>query len=293
MDSRRTISLELQTISPLIANINPVNPYQLPNGYFEGLVKQIMQRIETEGESSSGVLEGINNELPYKAPQGYFEGLADNILKRIKALEASSPKEELNILSPLLGRIDRKVPFSTPSDYFEELTESVVVGTKAIDFVNEELENLSPVMTGLRHKQVYEVPVDYFESLPGKLLSLVRVQQPSKVVSLNFAKKIRRYAIAAVVTGIIIVGGLLFLNRPAMLSSDPVADVEKKIETATDNEIENFLENLNLSNTDENISTASADIDEHDLKEMFADVSEEELNEYINEYGNAQNAVTN
>src|SRR6185369_3720963 len=105
MESRITILNELREISPVVAEINPANPYQVPAGYFEGLAEKILLRLKN----------------PYSVPQGYFETLPDIILKKAKAQHSSSAKEELEVLSPLLSQISKKTPFSTPAGYFDEL----------------------------------------------------------------------------------------------------------------------------------------------------------------------------
>ena len=45
----------------------------------------------------------------YTVPNGYFEGLPAQILNRIKALEASDAKEELKYLSPLLSNVSKEM----------------------------------------------------------------------------------------------------------------------------------------------------------------------------------------
>ncbi|MGZ5285712.1 MAG: hypothetical protein ACXWB9_00940 [Flavisolibacter sp.] len=54
---------------------------------------------------------------PYQVPQGYFEGLPAAILARIK-LDQLDATEEIFELSPLLAGLSRKMPFEVPRDYF-------------------------------------------------------------------------------------------------------------------------------------------------------------------------------
>src|SRR5688572_28074739 len=63
-------------------------------------------------------LEAIN---PYRVPAGYFESLTEMILLRIKAEEATSVDEELEILSPFLKKIDKTPPYTVPQGYFDTL----------------------------------------------------------------------------------------------------------------------------------------------------------------------------
>jgi hypothetical protein len=319
MESRYDILSELQSISPIVAGIVPVTPYQIPTGYFDNLTGQMLELIKEEKSSAvllyasknpytvpdnyfenlpnqillylkseqvSPVLTGIAHKA-YEVPQGYFEGLAETILNRVKTLDSLSAKEELESLSPLLSKIDKQIPFSVPAGYFDDLTGNVVAGTKAIDLVNEELENLSPVMSSLKTENVYKVPAQYFESLPTTILAKAKAQKPAKVVSMNIGKKMMRYAAAAVVAGVVITAGLLFMNR----QNPSTALAEQKIQQETlnnvkglsDDEIFSFLETQ--SGPSDLLSLgSSSELDSDDVKEMLADIPESELQGYLADY---------
>jgi len=175
MDSRLTILAELREISPVLADLSPVTPYVVPDGYFEAFAGSVIQRIK---------------------------------------LEEVEPMSELSSLSPLLSSIGKQVPYQVPENYFAELSDQALVGAKAIEFVNEELENLSPVMIGLKSVNVYEVPNAYFDSLPERILNKVKHQQPAKVVKMRPFTRIARYAVAAVFIAFTAVGGWLMQKGP-------------------------------------------------------------------------------
>ena len=324
MNNRNYIINELNEISPRVAQIGSVNPYQVPAGYFEGLAEQVLQRAKAGEEVKFTVLQQAGNnpytvpqsyfdgladtilnrikteeaELsddlrragnnPYRIPQGYFDGLADDILKRVKAEEAANPTEELEILSPLLNKIDKKAPFSTPAGYFGELTDNAVAGAKAIEFVNEELENLSPVMNSLKSKQVYEVPAGYFENLPAQVLEKAKGQQPAKVVSMSFPRKMMRYATAAVVAGLIITAGWIYLGGnntedPAIPAGDSLLATTVELENISDELLEGYIDNQTIGLTEAPVAT-SYEIDANDMKDLLAEVSDEELQQYLEKY---------
>src|SRR4030095_15518437 len=88
MTNRNTILKELNDISSTLGNLDPQNIYTVPNGYFEGLPTQI--------------------------------------LNRIKALEAADAKEELEYLSPLLSKVSKKMPYSVPAGFFQNLSDNIV-----------------------------------------------------------------------------------------------------------------------------------------------------------------------
>ncbi len=69
---------ELQQLSPLLAGIKKVNPFEVPENYFEQVGDDITLLV-TEDRISS-VLADVSKEQPFEVPAGYFEQLADNIL---------------------------------------------------------------------------------------------------------------------------------------------------------------------------------------------------------------------
>src|SRR5215204_1720460 len=323
MDNRINILSELQSISPTVAGIAPVNPYKVPQGYFEDLATQILALTKQPSTSLTaaatnpytipeGYFEKFPEQIlaivknddsfellknkpanPYEVPDGYFENLAETILSRVKAQDSVSPKEELESLSPLLSKLDKAVPFTIPDEYFQHLSGNVMAGMKAIDFVNEELENLSPLMDGLRNENVYEVPPNYFAEFPAIVLSRAKEQKPAKVVSMSFGKKVMRYAAAAIVIGIVITAAMLFMNRQsASVTSESIVQVEEKIQSETqnklkgisDDELLNFMENQ-ASTLPDILNLAAADeIDDKDVQLKLADIPDAELKRYLTEY---------
>ena len=332
MENRINILSELQSISPTIAGIAPVNPYKVPRGYFENLATQILALtkqpsmtlpasiinpyIVPEGyfeklpEQILAIVKNddsselLNNKPanPYEVPNGYFETLAETILSRVKAQDSLSAKEELESLSPLLSKLDKAVPFTIPDEYFQDLSGNVVAGLKAIDFVNEELENLSPLMDGLKNENVYEAPANYFEDFPAKVLSRAMAQKPAKVVSMSFGKKVMRYAAAAVVIGIVITAAMLVMNRQnTSVTPASIVQVEEKIQSETqsklkglsDDELLNFLENQSSTLPDILSIAASNEINDEDVRLMLADIPDAELKQYLVEYSDSKEVLTN
>jgi hypothetical protein len=285
MDNRTTILNELREISPVVAGIGPGIPYSVPAGYFNELPANILLKINM-GEVESPTLSPISKSPVYEVPAGYFEGLAATVLNRIKASSATSPQEELAFISPLLNRLDKKSPLTMPAGYFNELSDNVVSGVQAIEFVNEELENLSPLMTSLKEKQVYEAPARYFDRLPAEILR--RVQTPAKVVSFSFRKRIVRYAAAAVVTGALAVGGYFYFAPHKIIDT-----VDSQIAQVPDQELENFLTDNTVALADAGTIVTNDTISENDSKDLFANVSDDELQKYLEEHGGVSNPVTN
>ena len=325
---------ELQSLSPTLAGIEPVNVYQVPEGYFEALVFYTLILVQEDqtpgilkgatrnpytvpdnyftgladyilslakGDFVPEILKDATKQSPFVVPNGYFEGLADVIINRLKSVETESPRDELQKLSPLLSQLDKKLPFSTPAGYFDELSADVVASTKAVDLANEELENLSPVISGLKDNTVYTVPSQYFDSLPGVILNRVREHKPAKVVTVSFGKKLVKYAAAAILAGIIITAGILLPGRKESTATGTVVKVEEKLRIETENklkelsddELSNFIENHEASIPDMLTSAASTEIDSEDVKLMLADIPDAELKQYLVEYGDTKDVLTN
>ena len=252
MNSRLTILEELKAISPVLAELNAVTPYMVPEGYFESFAAQLMKRL------------------------------------REKEVD---PKVELEILSPLLSKISRQVPYTLPDQYFSDLSDQALAGAKAIEFVNEELENLSPLMSSLKSKTVYEVPAGYFDSLPEKILIEARKQEPAKVIVMRPVRRIMRYAVAAVLIGVMAISAWL-MQRPAIESPVVKSKIEAGIQKASDEEILNFIQN-DEAPLSESMLNSDGDMDESDIKTMLANVSDGELEQFANESIDQNNSISN
>jgi hypothetical protein len=242
--------------------------------------------ISGELKQISLTVAEIGFNLPYQVPQGYFEGLAEAILKKIKA-ESVSAGEELQTLSPLLAGLNKKSPYHVPDGYFSELIENVVGGMKAVDFVNNELQEISTVLDELKDKNVYQVPQGYFENLAGNILNRVKEAEPAKVVSMNPARRLMRYAAAAVITGAMAIGGWLYFNNDkTVIDSDlQLAAVDQISDDGkvSDEEMASYLENETFATNTASVENTGNDdeLNASDVKEMLSDVSEDELKDYL------------
>jgi len=70
MEESTNILNELTALSPTLAAINKVNPFTVPNGYFDTLSDDILAQTFREQHSPA-------------IPAGYFNTLADNILNKL------------------------------------------------------------------------------------------------------------------------------------------------------------------------------------------------------------------
>ena len=285
-------------ISHTVAGITPVNPYEVPIGYFEGLADRILARVKGKDELPDVLKELVS--IPYKIPVGYFENFAAEILKKIRANEAGTAQEELEILSPLLSKLnkDKTLPFSIPAGYFNELADNAVSGTMAIEFVNDELENLSPLMNELKGVNVYNTPVGYFETLPVQLLERAKQQSSAKIIPISFGRKLMRYAAAAVTISAIITAAFFIFNKTDKTTgqtdtAELTKDIQEKTKQASDDDIFSYLEEQNISLAELSITNTTTDLDEEAMQEMLADVSDEELEQYLDLHTDSKQPLTN
>jgi len=118
---------ELKEISPLIAGMERVNVFTVPEGYFEGLATVILASLKDE---ESSLINSFSNQSSLTVPAGYFDSLADNIMARIKAGQNESAPDELRELSPMLYSIQNENVFKVPRGYFDELSDNILAQVK-------------------------------------------------------------------------------------------------------------------------------------------------------------------
>ncbi|MFI5154893.1 MAG: hypothetical protein ACHQEM_01830 [Chitinophagales bacterium] len=298
MQKESKIWNELKEISPLIAEIDWGSVLlSVPSEYFNELPDRILSRIkslETESPENelnqiSSLIGSLDKSEVYQVPERYFIGLPEQLIVRIKADEALNAAEELEILSPVLSNLDKAIPYGAPVGYFNDLPESLTGGIKAIEFVNDELENLSPVMISLKNQNPYRVPENYFENLSEHIIRQIKTQ-PAKVVSLFARKPFLRYAAAAALTGILITIGVFTFNKHSVSNIDPLALLSK----ASDQDIVNFIANQDiLLNEKANKGLASLEITDNDVKDLFGEIPDAELQQYVNERSSGKDLITN
>ena len=142
---------------------------------------------------------------------------------------------------------------------------------------DNELELLRSSLAGMPKQTPYTVPADYFEHFPSAMLKKV---QEAKVVRMPFSKRNWKLAAAAVIAGALLTGGWLFYRQPstATVTQQPVL-VQKQMQQVSEPEMVAYLERNNISVMDE--STGFSPIRATDLSLVFIDVSDQELQYYL------------
>ncbi len=227
------------------------------------------ENISAELQEISPLLNRIDRHLPlYAVPDGYFAGLALQILERVRTSAGE-----------------------VPAGYFDQFAGSMMARIRAMEAAEKEVpaleaSELPSLLESISRTNPYRVPVGYFEALPTQLLEAVQEKRKAKVVS--FSAKWMRYAAAAAVAGIITTITVLNIGRHT--DAVPVS----QIASIPDQEIINYLQEQDLPITDPASKVvASADFSDNDIKDLFSDVSDSELEQYSKTQDTPQKPVTN
>jgi len=255
MTNRNTILNELNDIGSALGNYSPQNIYTVPNGYFEGLPTQV--------------------------------------LNRIKALDATDAKEELEYLSPLLSNVSKEMPYSVPAGFFQNLSDNILqkIGEHSNHQTSEEeIASLSPLLSSLKNENPYSVPAGYFESLETK-----PEKQGAKVVSITRRRWYRLAVAAAVIGIIAIGGLLFIKpeidpNKKPLAWINK--NVNKKVSQDKLDEFVKLAEDETVNTVPENDVTNQAEIKEL-MKDVSEKEIEDFLNDAIALESNDKDALMN
>jgi hypothetical protein len=333
MQAKNDISDELRSLSALVEGIGRQMPYELPEGYFEGLppliLGKVLDRIARMAIHDEPVV-GLSKSLTFSVPEGYFDNLASQVLDRIKAGSISKDfsgkdfsgkdslgegvQEELARISPIVSRITRENPYRLPEGYFAEV---------------------SPILSVLKDKTTYVVPEGYFDYLPAAATEKVihegvrevfqqavsamaatsdegSAKGGARVIAIGSKGKVVKghwwkYAgVAAAACLILVFSWPQLHTRFSNISGgksdegqhvgtvDLASSMSQSLHKVSDQEILNYLDDQN-SILAEPVSnnTATLDMNDSDIKTLLGDVPDGELQQYMEEHGRANDIATN
>ncbi|MGZ5254068.1 MAG: hypothetical protein ACXWV4_06870 [Flavitalea sp.] len=252
MKSRETILDELKQISPLLAGIDPVNPYSVPYLYFEELEGKVKKAISAQDEQTGalstndelpGILTDLKASKPMTVPAGYFDSFASSVLQKIKE-EESVKKGKAEMLSPEPLFELKSVP-QNQEPVFEQSRLSRVPDTE---------KDSAPVIKMVPRRKVY-----------------------------------LQWAAAAVTVGIIALAVFLYTGNKQ--PGNNLATTNAEIEGFSMETLESFVDGqtLNLIPT---VASTSSDLKAEDMRVVMEDISEEALQLYLNtQTGNLETQV--
>jgi hypothetical protein len=204
----------------------------------------------------------------YSVPAGFFENLPGEVLQKIRDMQ-SIPAE---------FTFSREMPYAVPAGYFENLPGSILDKVTLDTDARQEIQELSPLLAGISRLMPFSVPSGYFEkeiTAPRKTIKVIAITR----------RKIFRYAAAAVMTGVFVLAGMIYVTGNA----DPqkaLARMEKKvtkeINRTSDKELIEFME-----------TTAGTDVAAIDMRDdingMLKDVPSAELQRFLDEIADPEN----
>ena len=111
---------------------------------------------------------------------------------------------------------------------------------------------------------------------------------------MSFTRRVLRYAAAAVVAGLIVTAGWMFLGKGPGIIDYPEKEIAK-LDSLSDETLQKYLENQTSSpaETATLASTTAEELDANDMKDMLADVTDEDLQVYLEKYSTLKNIQTN
>ncbi len=279
MESTNDILNELKELSPVLAAMEKVNVFTVPEGYFERLSEDIVACIGYEKGIAATISPAVKTE---DVPQGYFENLAETILAKVKNESAA---DELRILSPMLYSVQNENVFEVPQGYFDDFSDAILAKVKNENAVDE-LRTLSPMLYSIQNENVFDVPQGYFEGLGEEVLN--KVQPQTKVIVMKRrTTTFFKYAVAAAFTGVMALGVFKFTNTSVnsklpdyVTAGLKIEDVDQELSKISDDEIVKYLE---ASGSDVKTALVANSIDENELpseEEYLLD--EKALDNYLN-----------
>lgn len=280
-----------------LKQVNPNNPFTVPDGYFDELEQQIVSYIKLDELKTGSPSNG------FAVPENYFDELSNNISARITIEEAADkeatgftvPEEYFDELSQQIqsrvtveeGLNKSEDAFTVPQGYFDELSQNIqsrIAVEEALDKsedtfsvpkgyfeeLSQNIQSRIAVEEALNQEEAFAVPVDYFDKLTENILDKT-VNQPAEkkevvkpkkgIVRQLFTSHTFRYATAACIT--LAVGATILLTQNNAPEDHNHSFLHKSLSQVSVDDIKDYIQ----SNVDQNDSHALMD----DSKQVNAD----------------------
>lgn len=225
--------------------------------------------ISEELRDISAGLANINRGNVYSVSPAYFNTLSEKILSRINSNEERD------------YAFNSVTPYTIRRGYFENLASDILGKIKTssvgqLNEVHEELNEVAPLLNTINKASLYTVPEGYFDNLKA---STIAEKPQAKIFSLS--KKMRSYAAAAVVTGILAIGSYFIIDKDLSPTKSQAVNVKTAIKGLEDEEIINFLNTPATDNVTSSFSKKITPV--HEVKQKLKEMTDEELQQYLRE----------
>ncbi|HTR30679.1 MAG TPA: hypothetical protein VMH27_15515 [Puia sp.] len=322
MEERNEISVELSALSALVGGIDRQTPYVVPVGYFDRLPASVMSRIAS-ASSTFQVPEGYFDQFATSVLARLKAGasdpaLSDNPVRPI----GEGVAEELARLSATLGGISREMPYRLPEGYFDGLSPvlTLLKDNRTYKVPDGYFAELSPVLTVAHDRSTYRAPEGYFAALPERILDRVAEPfAPARVVAIDpgiieqdddgreggRVLKGKWWSYSSAAAAAIAACFLLIFSLPGVdASRESVVTAERSLQNLSDRDLQAYLDDQHaiLGESEDqhampgesiNNGTAALDMNEGAVKSLLAGVSDEDLQQYLDENGKAEDIATN
>lgn len=223
-----------------LKQVNPANPFTVPNGYFDSLEDHIVSSNNIYGLKDQQGLGG------FSVPEGYFEELTENIQSRLH-------------IDGYLNNGENG--FAVPADYFETMEQQIVARVLIEETMGGQYEH-------------FTVPDGYFNKLKSDILNkTVNVAEVKKksIVRKLVASTAFKYATAACFA--VAVGGGMLLNE--LVNQHNNSFLHRQLLTVPVDEIKDYLQfNVDAGETQHMILTESTPVNDEKLKNALQDYAD-------------------
>jgi hypothetical protein len=274
-----------------LKQVNPNNPFTVPDGYFNELEQQIVSYIKLDELKASSPSNG------FVVPENYFEDLSNIITSRI-IIEEAVDKEATGLTVPegyfdeLSANIQSRIAveealnnsedaFTVPPGYFDELRQNIqsrIAVEEALnksedtfsvpkgyfDELSQNIQSRIAIEEALNQEEAFAVPGGYFDKLTATILDKTingqqsekkEVAKPRKgIVRQLFGSQSFKYATAACIT--LAVGATILLTQNNNVPEDHNHSfLHKSLSQVSVDDIKDYIQ----SNVDQNDTHALID----------------------------------
>jgi len=227
--------------------------------------------------------------------------------------------EELNIVSPIIGKMKKIQPYSVPSAYFENLSIEIIARIKvgkehayslksptpfslpndyfknfpvlmlhkamAIEKKNvdvfEELNQIAPLLNSISKKPVFYTPPNFFDKV--QLPAACSQAEEAKVKLMNKRIKFVRFAAAAVIIPSVIVGLFTLTAKDFRISRSNFNNAKNALKNLSKEEIVTFLKD---NSSDESTTSTMRNNPKHNtIKSSLKRIPDKEIQQFLKESG--------
>lgn len=261
-----------------------VNPFAIPENYFEESARQILSQIRIDGQANG---KGTS----FVVPEGYFDQLQQNILAQTRIGTSSVEDKAFTVPDDYFGRLSSSIKnriaeedlkavvkdtgFAVPEDYFEQAA-SQIQSTVSFDRITKSTEG------------GFIVEDDYFGKLTANITERISKEDTVALMPAVEEIPVRRigvnrwikYASAACILAILSLGVYFGSNNPdSTTATDLYASEELKLENISDQELIDYLA---MNGDSDDLFYFAEYIDDLELEnEIGIDLEDEDLEDYL------------